>query len=57
VEREAIRRRDLTEMNGDSREGLRVPNFELPDQGLLPFDLYQTLKERPLVLVFYRGDW
>ena len=55
--REAISRRDLTEMNGDPREGQRMPNFELPDQGLLPFDLYQTLKEGPLVLVFYRGDW
>ena len=44
-------------MNGDPREGQRMPNFELPDQELLPFDLYQTLKERPLVLVFYRGDW
>ena len=57
MEREASRRRDLTEMNGDPREGQRMPNFELPDQGLLPFDLYQGLKERPLVLVFYRGDW
>jgi peroxiredoxin len=44
-------------MNGDSREGVRMANFELPDQRLLPFDLYQTLEERPLVLVFYRGDW
>jgi peroxiredoxin len=34
-----------------------MPNFELPDQELLPFDLYQTLREGPLVLVFYRGDW
>jgi peroxiredoxin len=57
VEPEAIRRRDVTEMNGDSREGVRMANFELPDQRLLPFDLYQTLEERPLVLVFYRGDW
>jgi hypothetical protein len=47
----------MTETNGDPREGRPIQNFELPDQGLLPFDLYQALKEEPLVLVFYRGDW
>jgi peroxiredoxin len=47
----------MAETNSDPREGTRLPNFELPDQGLLPFDLYQTLKEGPLVFVFYRGDW
>ncbi len=57
MERETIGRRDVAETNGDPREGRRMPNFELPDQGLLPFDLYQTLKDGPLVLVFYRGDW
>ena len=57
MEPEAIGRRDVTEMNGDLREGLKIRNFELPDQGLLPFDLYQALREGPLVLVFYRGDW
>ena len=44
-------------MNGDPREGSKMHHFELPEQTLLPFDLYQTLKEGPLVLVFYRGDW
>ena len=47
----------MTETDGDPREGRRMPNFELPDQGFMPFDLYQALKEGPLVLVFYRGDW
>jgi peroxiredoxin len=47
----------MTETNGDPREGRPIQNFELPDQELLPFDLYQALKEEPLVLVFYRGDW
>jgi peroxiredoxin len=47
----------VTETSGDPQESQRMPNFELPDQGLLPFDLYQTLNEGPLVLVFYRGDW
>jgi hypothetical protein len=47
----------MTATNGDPREGRKVQNFELPDQELLPFDLYQALKEGPLVLVFYRGDW
>ena len=47
----------MTETNGDPREGWPIRNFELPDQELLPFDLYQALKEEPLVLVFYRGDW
>jgi hypothetical protein len=30
---------EVTETNGDPREGLRMPNFELPDHELLPFDL------------------
>lgn len=49
--------KEVSETSGDAREGLKMPNFELPGHDLLPFDLYQTLKERPLVLVFYRGDW
>jgi hypothetical protein len=47
----------MTQTNGDPREGRPIQNFELPDQELLPFDLYQALKEEPLVLVIYRGDW
>ena len=47
----------MPETSGDPREGRKIPNVELPDHELLPFDLHQTLKEKPLVLVFYRGDW
>jgi len=47
----------MPETNGDPREDQQIKNFELPDHELMPFDLYQTLKEAPLVLVFYRGDW
>jgi hypothetical protein len=57
VDQEATGRREVTETNGDPREGRQIPNFELPDHDLLPFDLYQTLREGPLVFVFYRGDW
>lgn len=57
VEPYAIERRDLTETSDFAREGMKMPNFELPDQGLMPWDLYQTLEDGPLVLVFYRGDW
>jgi len=57
LEQEATGRQEVTETNGDPREGRQMPNFELPDHELLPFDLYQTLRESPLVLVFYRGDW
>jgi len=45
------------EASDDPREGPGMPDFELPEQELLSFDLYQTLREGPLVLVFYRGDW
>ena len=45
----------------DSREGLRegqkVQNFELPDEEGNGFELHGRLREGPLVLVFYRGDW
>jgi peroxiredoxin len=47
----------LTDTSGNPREGSKIPNFELPDQEPLPYDLYQTLQKGPLVLVFYRGDW
>lgn len=47
----------MTETNAGPREGERMPNFELPDGKGRPFDLYGRLKEGPLVLVFYRGDW
>lgn len=57
TEQNAIERRDLTETSVDPREGLKVPNFELPDQKPLPYDLYRALQKGPLVLVFYRGDW
>jgi len=47
----------MPETADDPREGQQMQNFELPDQELLPFELYQTLRAGPLVLVFYRGDW
>jgi peroxiredoxin len=37
--------------------GQEMPTFELPDQEGRPFDLLRRLDERPVVLVFYRGDW
>ena len=37
--------------------GQQMQNFELPDEEGRPFDLYQRLRQGPLVLVFYRGDW
>ena len=39
------------------REGQQMQNFELPDQEGRPFDLYERLRQGPLILVFYRGDW
>ena len=39
------------------RVGQEIPAFELPDQGGQPFNLAEQLREGPLVLVFYRGDW
>ena len=39
------------------RTGQQMENFELPDEGGRPFELYERLRQGPLVLVFYRGDW
>ena len=39
------------------REGHEMQNFELPDHEGNPLELYRKLREEPLVLVFYRGDW
>jgi peroxiredoxin len=37
--------------------GEKFPAFVLPDERGEPFDLRSELAERPLILVFYRGDW
>jgi peroxiredoxin len=34
-----------------------MQDFELTDQDGQPFELVSRLQEKPLVLVFYRGDW
>jgi peroxiredoxin len=47
----------MTETNAGLHEGQQIPNFELPDEEGAPFILLEQLKEGPLVLVFYRGDW
>lgn len=53
-----LRGGDVSEtQNGGLREGQRMGNFELPDEGGRPFELYRRLREGPVVLVFYRGDW
>lgn len=47
----------MTETSAGPREGQQMPNFELPDGEGRPFDLHARLRDGPLVLVFYRGDW
>ncbi len=37
--------------------GQQMENFELPDEKRGAFDLYGRLRQEPLILVFYRGDW
>ena len=37
--------------------GQPIQNFELPDEEGRSFNLYERLRQNPLVLVFYRGDW
>ena len=54
---DATGREEVTETSSDPREGRQMHNFELPDQEGRPFDLHRRLREGPLVLVFYRGDW
>jgi peroxiredoxin len=34
-----------------------APDFELPDSTGKPRRLRELFSQRPLVLVFYRGDW
>ena len=47
----------MTETSTGLHEGQKMPNFELPDEGRLPYGLSEHLRSGPLVLVFYRGDW
>lgn len=37
--------------------GGRIPGFELPDEEKRPWNLSEKLKDGPVMLVFYRGDW
>lgn len=43
----------LTNMN----VGEKLPNFELPDQQVSPWNLSGQLELGAAMLVFYRGDW
>ncbi len=47
----------MSESKDGLREGQKIQNFELPDGEGGAFDLHRRLREGPLVLVFYRGDW
>ena len=51
------KKENMTETNTGLHEGQQMPAFELPDEEGQPFNLSEWLKEGPLVLVFYRGDW
>lgn len=48
----------MTERTGTTPAvGEKAPNFELPDEHGRPFNLAKEAAERPIVLIFYRGDW
>lgn len=47
----------MTETSTGIEVGREIPNFELPDQEGRPFNLAGQLRDGPIVLVFYRGDW
>jgi peroxiredoxin len=47
----------VTETSTGIEVGREIPNFELPDQEGRPFNLAEQLRDGPIVLVFYRGDW
>ncbi len=54
---EATRERDVSDSGDGLQEGQKIQNFELPDGEGGLFGLHERLREGPLVLVFYRGDW
>ncbi len=39
------------------KAGDRAPDFMLPDATGKMISLYDTLKQAPVILVFYRGGW
>jgi len=47
----------MTETSTGIEVGQRMPIFELPNHKGHPFNLAEQLREGPIVLVFYRGDW
>ncbi|CAA9445100.1 MAG: hypothetical protein AVDCRST_MAG78-2800 [uncultured Rubrobacteraceae bacterium] len=47
----------MTETSTGIEVGQEMPAFELPDEEGSPFGLFEQLRDGPIVLVFYRGDW
>lgn len=47
----------MTETSTGIEVGQRMPGFELPDHVGGPFNLVEQLRDGPIVLVFYRGNW
>ncbi len=47
----------MTETSTGIEVGQGMPAFELPNDQGSPFNLPEQLREGPVVLVFYRGDW
>lgn len=39
------------------KEGEKAPNFTLPDASGNSVELYDQLKQGPVILTFYRGNW
>jgi len=48
---------NVTETSTKIEVGQEMPAFELPDEEGRPFNLLEQLREGPVILVFYRGDW
>ncbi|MFD1021098.1 peroxiredoxin-like family protein [Thalassobacillus hwangdonensis] len=55
--KDAIDELEASDEGKGLKEGAKAPNFKLPNANGETVELYEQLKQGPVVLTFYRGGW
>lgn len=54
---DAINELEASDEGKGLKKGAKAPNFTLPDASGKSVELYDQLKQGPVILTFYRGNW
>lgn len=54
---DAITELEASDEGNGLKKGAKAPNFTLPDATGKSVELYDQLKQGPVILTFYRGNW